>query len=316
MDKTSKIFVAGHTGMVGSAIVRELKKQGYEKIILKTHSELDLTNQAAVNSFFEKEKPEYVIIAAARVGGIRENNTYPAEFIYTNLMINANIINAAHNNSCNKLIALGSACIYPKMADQPIKESALLTGFLEPTNEAYSIGKISAIEMCKFYKKQYGDNFISCMPTNIYGINDDFSENGSHVIPALIRKFFDAKKNNLEEVVAWGTGSPLREFLYVDDAADAIIFLMNNYNGDEHVNIGTGEEISIKNLTEKIKEMAQYSGRLFFDTSKPDGTPRKLVDSTMIHSLGWKHKTSLDEGLKKTIEDYKKCNLEIGVRNE
>ena len=304
MDKNSKFYIAGHTGMVGSAIVRRLKAAGYNNLVLKTHAELDLTNQSAVNSFFEKEKPEYVIIAAARVGGIRENNTYPAEFIYTNAMINMNIINAAHNNSCKKLMALGSSCIYPKMAEQPIKESSLLTGFLEPTNEAYSIGKITAIEMCKFYKKQYGDNFISCMPTNIYGINDDFSENGSHVIPALIRKFHNAKENNLDEVVAWGTGSPLREFLYVDDAADAIVFLMENYDGDEHVNIGTGVEISIRELTEKIKDLTGYSGKLIFDTTKPDGAPRKLVDSSLIHSLGWNHKVNLDEGLKLTYKNF------------
>lgn len=304
MDKNSKFYIAGHTGMVGSAIVRRLKAAGYNNLVLKTHAELDLTNQSAVNSFFEKEKPEYVIIAAARVGGIRENNTYPAEFIYTNAMINMNIINAAHNNSCKKLMALGSSCIYPKMAEQPIKESSLLTGFLEPTNEAYSIGKITAIEMCKFYKKQYGDNFISCMPTNIYGINDDFSENGSHVIPALIRKFHNAKENNLDEVVAWGTGSPLREFLYVDDAADAIVFLMENYDGDEHVNIGTGVEISIRELTEKIKDLTGYSGKLIFDTTKPDGAPRKLVDSTLIHSLGWNHQVNLDEGLKLTYKNF------------
>lgn len=304
MDKNSKFYIAGHTGMVGSAIVRRLKAAGYNNLVLKTHAELDLTNQSAVNSFFEKEKPEYVIIAAARVGGIRENNTYPAEFIYTNAMINMNIINAAHNNSCKKLMALGSSCIYPKMAEQPIKESSLLTGFLEPTNEAYSIGKIAAIEMCKFYKKQYGDNFISCMPTNIYGINDDFSENGSHVIPALIRKFHNAKENNLDEVVAWGTGSPLREFLYVDDAADAIVFLMENYDGDEHVNVGTGVEISIRELTEKIKYLTGYSGKLIFDTTKPDGAPRKLVDSTLIHSLGWTHKVNLNEGLKLTYDNF------------
>lgn len=304
MDKNSKFYIAGHTGMVGSAIVRRLKAAGYNNLVLKTHAELDLTNQSAVNSFFEKEKPDYVIIAAARVGGIRENNTYPAEFIYTNAMINMNIINAAHNNSCKKLMALGSSCIYPKMAEQPIKESSLLTGFLEPTNEAYSIGKITAIEMCKFYKKQYGDNFISCMPTNIYGINDDFSENGSHVIPALIRKFHNAKENNLDEVVAWGTGSPLREFLYVDDAADAIVFLMENYDGDEHVNIGTGVEISIRELTEKIKYLTGYSGKVIFDTTKPDGAPRKLVDSSLIHSLGWNHKVNLDEGLKLTYKNF------------
>ncbi len=304
MDKNSKFYIAGHTGMVGSAIVRRLKAAGYNNLVLKTHAELDLTNQSAVNSFFEKEKPDYVIIAAARVGGIRENNTYPAEFIYTNAMINMNIINAAHNNSCKKLMALGSSCIYPKMAEQPIKESSLLTGFLEPTNEAYSIGKITAIEMCKFYKKQYGDNFISCMPTNIYGINDDFSENGSHVIPALIRKFHNAKEKNLDEVVAWGTGSPIREFLYVDDAADAIVFLMENYDGDEHVNVGTGVEISIRELTEKIKYLTGYSGKLIFDTTKPDGAPRKLVDSSLIHSLGWNHKVNLDEGLKLTYKNF------------
>lgn len=310
MDKTSKIYVAGHTGMVGSAIVRKLKETDHTNLVLKKHSELDLTIQAAVNDFFARERPEYVIIAAARVGGIRENNTYPADFIYTNAMINANIINAAHTIGVKKLIVLGSSCIYPKYAEQPIKEDSLLTGSLEPTNEAYAIGKIMALELCKFYRKQYGDNFISCMPTNIYGPNDDFSKNGSHVIPALIRKFCNAKNNQLHEVVAWGTGSPLREFLYVDDAADAIIFLMDNYDGDEHINIGTGEEISIKNLTEKIKELTGYSGVLRFDTSNPDGTPRKMVDSSFIHSLGWKHKTSLDDGLRMTYEFYLKENYE------
>ena len=309
MNLDAKIYVAGHRGLVGSAIVRNLEAKGYKNIIYRTHKELDLTNQEAVRRFFEEEKPEYVFLAAAKVGGIHANNTYPADFIYENLMIQNNVIKAAHDFEVKKLLFLGSTCIYPKMAPQPIKEEYLLTGSLEETNEAYAVAKIAGLEMCKFFKRQYGDNFISCMPTNLYGPNDNFDLKNSHVLPALIRKFHEAKVNNSEAVEVWGTGTPLREFLYVDDMADACVFLMENYDGEQHVNIGTGEEVSIRELAETVKEVVGFDGELVFNTEMPDGTPRKLTTVEKLHGLGWKHKVSLNEGIKLAynwfLENYK-----------
>ena len=298
MNLDAKIYVAGHRGLVGSAIVRNLEAKGYKNIICRTHKELDLTNQEDVRRFFEEEKPEYVFLAAAKVGGIHANNTYPADFIYDNLMIQNNVIKAAHDFKVKKLLFLGSTCIYPKMAPQPIKEEYLLTGSLEETNEAYAVAKIAGLEMCKFFKRQYGDNFISCMPTNLYGPNDNFDLKNSHVLPALIRKFHEAKVNNSEAVEVWGTGTPLREFLYVDDMADACVFLMENYDGEQHVNIGTGEEVSIRELAETVKEVVGFDGELVFNTEMPDGTPRKLTTVDKLHGLGWKHKVSLDKGIR------------------
>lgn len=297
MNTKDKIYVAGHTGMVGSAIVRELRKQGYTNIITRTHKELDLCRQSEVEAFFANEKPEYVFIAAAKVGGIRENIECPADLLYINLIINANIMKAAHTTGVKKLIVLGSSCIYPVDIGQPMTEKDFLSGKPEPTNEGYAIGKIVAIELCKMYKRQYKDPFISCMPTNIYGENDNFDLNASHVIPAMIRKFHEAKANKLEEIILWGTGTPLREFLYVDDLAAACVFLMNNYEDEEHINIGTGEEISIMDLAHVIKDIVGYTGTLYFDNTKPDGSLRKLLDSKKIHELGWKHKTNLLEGI-------------------
>ena len=309
MNLDAKIYVAGHRGLVGSAIVRNLEAKGYKNIIYRTHKELDLTNQEAVRTFFEEERPEYVFLAAAKVGGIHANNTYPADFIYDNLMIQNNVIKAAHDFKVKKLLFLGSTCIYPKMAPQPIKEEYLLTGALEETNEAYAVAKIAGLEMCKFFKRQYGDNFISCMPTNLYGPNDNFDLKNSHVLPALIRKFHEAKVNNSDVVEVWGTGTPLREFLYVDDMADACVFLMENYDGEQHVNIGTGEEVSIRELAETIKEVVGFEGELVFNTDMPDGTPRKLTTVDKLHGLGWKHKVSLNEGIKLAynwfLENYK-----------
>ena len=294
---TDKIYVAGHRGLVGSAIVRSLKAKGYENIVGRTHSEHDLTNQAAVQEFFANERPDVVVLAAAKVGGIHANNTYPAEFAYENLQIQCNVIKCCHDYNVKKLLFLGSTCIYPKMAEQPIVEDALLTGALEPTNEAYAIAKIAGLEMCKFFKRQYGDNFISCMPTNLYGPNDNYDLNGSHVMPAMIRKFHDAKKNGAESVELWGTGTPLREFLYVDDMADACVFLLENYDGEQHVNIGTGKEISIKELAETVKKVVGYEGELVWNTYMPDGTPRKLTNVDKLHSLGFVHKVELQEGI-------------------
>ncbi|NLD50956.1 MAG: GDP-L-fucose synthase [Clostridiaceae bacterium] len=302
MQKDSKIYVAGHKGLVGSAIVRNLKSKGYSNIIGRTIEELDLMDQLAVRRFFEEERPEYVILAAAKVGGINANNTYPAEFIYDNLQIECNVIKSAHDYKVKKLLFLGSTCIYPKMAPQPICEDALLTGLLEETNEAYAIAKIAGLEMCKFFKRQYGDNFISCMPTNLYGPNDNFDLNSSHVMPALIRKFYEAKINNMPTVECWGTGSPLREFLYVDDMADACVFLLENYDGEQHVNIGTGREVTIKQLAETIQKVVGYTGEIVWNTSMPDGTPRKLTNVNKLHSLGWKHKVELEEGVKLAYE--------------
>ena len=294
---TDKIYVAGHRGLVGSAIVRSLKAKGYNNIIGKTHKELDLTNQAAVQEFFEKERPDVVVLAAAKVGGIHANNTYPAEFAYENMQIQCNVIKCCHDYKVKKLLFLGSTCIYPKMAEQPIVEDALLTGALEPTNEAYAIAKIAGLEMCKFFKRQYGDNFISCMPTNLYGPNDNYDLNGSHVMPAMIRKFHDAKISGAKSVELWGTGTPLREFLYVDDMADACVFLLEEYDGEQHVNIGTGKEISIKELAETVQKVVGYEGELVWNTDMPDGTPRKLTNVDKLHQLGFRHKVELQEGI-------------------
>jgi len=306
MNKESKIYVAGHKGMVGSAIVRRLTELGYTNLILKTRKELDLTNQFQVNQFFHFERPEYVFLAAAKVGGIRANNEFRADFIYENLIIQSNVIKASHNTGVKKLLFLGSSCIYPKLCPQPIKEEYLLTGLLEPTNDAYAIAKISGIKMCQDFNKQYGTNYISVMPTNLYGPNDNYDLNNSHVLPALIRKFHDAKVEGKEKVEIWGTGTPKREFLYVDDLADACHYLMTNYNGSEIVNIGTGEDITIKDLANLVKEVVGFEGDIYFNTEMPDGTPRKLLDVNRIKGLGWTYKTSLKEGIQKTYADYVK----------
>ena len=304
MNKDSKIYVAGHRGLVGSAIVRNLEERGYTNIIYRTHKELDLTRQVEVEKFFEEEKPEYVFLAAAKVGGIHANNTRPAEFIYDNLMIESNIIHSSYKYGVKKLLFLGSSCIYPKFANQPIKEEYLLTGELEPTNEAYAIAKITGIELCKFYRRQYGCDFISAMPTNLYGINDNFDLETSHVLPALIRKFHEAKINNQEEVVMWGTGKPLREFMYVDDLADALVHLMLNYSDEIHVNMGTGKDLSIGELAQIVKEVVGYEGKIVNDLSKPDGTPRKLLDVSRLEATGWKYKTELREGIERVYKWY------------
>lgn len=306
MKKESKIYIAGHNGMVGSAIVRILQKNGYHNLITADFKTLDLRRQVEVEAFFEKQKPEYVFLVAAKVGGIYANDTYPAEFLYDNLMIEANIIHSAYLNKVEKLLFLGSSCIYPKFAPQPIKEEYLLTDSLEPTNEAYAIAKIAGIELCKFYRRQYKCNFISAMPTNLYGINDNFDLQNSHVLPALIRKLHEAKVNQLPEVVMWGTGKPMREFLYVDDLADALLHLMLNYDQELHVNVGTGEDVTISELTHLIKEIVGYEGKIVNDLSKPDGTPRKLLDVSLLNSTGWKHKTPLNEGIESVYKWYLK----------
>ena len=298
MDKTDKIYVAGHRGLVGSAIVRSLQKKGYENIIGRTHSELELTCQQAVRDFFEAERPEVVVLASAKVGGIHANETAPAEFAYENMQIQCNVIKCAHDFGVKKLLFLGSTCIYPRMAPQPIPEDALLTGPLETTNEAYAIAKIAGLEMCKFYKKQYGDDFISCMPTNLYGPHDNYDLSGSHVMPAMIRKFHEAKLSGAPRVELWGTGAPLREFLYVDDMADACVFLLEHYSGEQHVNIGTGKEVTIKELAELVKRITGYEGEIFWNSAMPDGTPRKLTDVSKLHGLGWTHKVELEEGVR------------------
>lgn len=305
MQKNSKIYVAGHRGMVGSAICRNLQAAGFTNLVTRTSSELDLRNQQAVLDFFATEKPAYVFLAAAKVGGIQANNSYRAEFLYDNLMMEANVIHAAYVAGVTKLQFLGSSCIYPKMAPQPLKEDYLLTGLLEPTNEPYAIAKIAGIKLCEAYRDQYGCDFISVMPTNLYGYNDNYDLNNSHVLPALIRKFHEAKLNNAPEVVVWGTGSPMREFLFADDLAEACVFLMQAYSGRELVNIGTGEDVTIKELALLVKEVTDYEGELVFDTSKPDGTPRKLMDVSKLHSLGWKHKVELREGLAMAYNDFK-----------
>ena len=303
MKVESKIYVAGHRGMVGSAIVRKLNAKGFNNIIVRSSKELDLRNQQAVNSFFEMENPDIVVLAAAKVGGIHANNVYRAEFLYDNLMIEANIINAAYRAKVDKLLFLGSSCIYPKMADQPLREEYLLTGELEPTNEPYAIAKIAGIKLCESYRDQYGCNFISAMPTNLYGPNDNYDLNNSHVLPALLRKFHTAKQEGNGEVEIWGTGSPKREFLHVDDLAAACFFLLQNYNDRELVNIGCGEDISIKDLALMIKKVVGFKGKLTFDTSKPDGTPRKLLSVDKLHNLGWKHQIELEEGIKSVYKD-------------
>lgn len=305
MNKTDKIYVAGHRGLVGSAIVRNLKSKGYNNIVGRTHKELELTDQQAVRAFFEEERPDVVVLAAAKVGGINANNTTPAEFIYDNMQVQCNVIHCCHQYGVKKLLFLGSTCIYPKMAPQPIPEDALLTGPLETTNEAYAVAKIAGMEMCKFYKRQYGDDFISCMPTNLYGPHDNYDLNGSHVLPAMIRKFHEAKLNHAPSVELWGTGTPLREFLYVDDMADACVFLLENYNGEQHVNIGTGKEITIKELAEMVKKTVGFEGEIIWNDSMPDGTPRKLTDVTKLHSLGWRHKVELEEGIRMAYDWFK-----------
>lgn len=307
----AKIYVAGHRGMVGSAIVRTLLKHGYENLVLVDRKELDLIDQGRVFDFFKKNKPEYVFVAAAKVGGILANKTYPAEFIYNNLMIQSNIIHSAYRSGVKKLLFLGSSCIYPKMAEQPIRESSLLTGPLEPTNEAYAVAKIAGVKMCQFYRKQYGCDFICAMPTNLYGIGDNYHPENSHVLPALIHKFHVAKILDKSSVEIWGSGTPLREFMFADDLADACIFLMNNYSDDEIINVGTGEEISIKDLALMVAEVVDFRGKLKFNTSKPDGTPRKLLDSTRIRSLGFIHKISLKEGISIVYKDYLKQKIQI-----
>lgn len=305
MDKNAKIYVAGHRGLVGSAIVRELQKKGYTNIILRTHQELDLENQQAVAEFFVQQKPEYVFLSAAKVGGIGANSTKPAEFIYKNLMIEANMIHSSYLNGVKKLLFLGSSCIYPKMAPQPLKEESLLTGALEPTNEAYALAKIAGIKMCESYNTQYGTNYISVMPTNLYGMNDNFDLKSSHVLPALIRKFHEAKLQLRSSVTVWGTGNPVREFLYVDDLANACVFLMDQYNGDKIVNIGTGVGITIRDLAKQIQEVTNYQGEIIFDPTKPDGTPVKINDVSFLESLGWRASVDLRQGLELTYEWYK-----------
>jgi GDP-L-fucose synthase len=305
MEQTAKIYIAGHRGMVGSGLERKLRKEGYNNIVTRSSSELDLRNQQAVNNFFEKEKPAYVILAAAKVGGIYANNTYRAEFIYDNLMIEANIIHAAYLNKVTKLLFLGSSCIYPKMAPQPLKEEYLLSGYLEPTNQPYAIAKIAGIEMCDSYRSQYGCNFISAMPTNLYGTNDNYHPENSHVLPALIRRIVLAKKNNEPSVTIWGTGTPRREFLHVDDLADACYFLLQNYNEQGLVNIGCGTDVSIKELAELIVAEVGYKGKLLFDSTKPDGTPRKLMNIQKINNIGWFPNINLETGIRNTILEFK-----------
>jgi GDP-L-fucose synthase len=303
MVKTSKIYIAGHRGMVGSAIHRRLKKEGFANFVFRASDELDLRNQQAVADFFEKEKPEYVFLAAAKVGGILANNTYRAEFLYDNLMIQSNVIENSYRQGAKKLLFLGSSCIYPKLAPQPLKEEYLLTGLLEHTNEPYAIAKIAGIKMCDAYRSQYGCNFISVMPTNLYGPNDNYDLNSSHVLPALLRKFHEAKTQNQSEVNVWGSGTPRREFLHADDMADACVFLMKNYNEEGLINIGVGEDLSIKELAEMIKEVTGYTGKIVFDTSKPDGTPRKLMDVTKLSALGWRACISLREGITQVYKE-------------
>jgi GDP-L-fucose synthase len=312
MNRESKIFVAGHNGMVGSAIVRQLQKQGYNNLLLRTHSQLDLCRQEAVEQFFEHEKPEYVFLAAAKVGGIIANQTAPADFMYQNMMLEMNVIHAAWQNGCKKLEFLGSSCIYPRMAPQPMKEDCLLTSALEPTNEAYALAKITGLKYCEYLNRQYKTDFISVMPTNLYGPNDNYHPEHSHVLPALIRRFHQAKIDNLTEVTCWGDGTPLREFLYVDDLAELCVFLMNNYSGNETVNAGTGKEISIKQLTELVAETVGFKGHIIWDTSKPNGTPRKLLDISKTTQMGWRYKTELEDGIRMAYQDF----LENPIRAE
>ncbi len=312
MELNSKIYVAGHRGMVGSAILRNLQKKGYSNFITRSSSELDLRNQKAVEDFFAGEKPDYVFLAAAKVGGIQANNTFRADFLYENLMIQNNVIHSAYLYKVKKLMFLGSSCIYPKLAPQPLKEEYLLTGLLEPTNEPYAIAKIAGIKLCENYRRQYGCDFISVMPTNLYGPNDNYNLNNSHVLPALIRKFHEAKEQSQPHVQMWGTGSPLREFLHADDLGDACVFLMQHYSGSKHVNIGTGSDLSIKDLAILIKDIVGFKGGIQHDLSKPDGTPRKLMDVSFLHSLGWKHSIALEQGIRMVYEDFsKKENVKV-----
>ncbi len=304
MEKDAKIYVAGHRGMVGSAIVRALEKQGYHNIITCTHKELDLCRQDAVEEFFAQEKPDYVFLAAAKVGGIVANEEALADFMYDNMILEMNVIHSAWKNNCKKLMFLGSSCIYPRMAPQPMPESCLLTSELEKTNEAYALAKISGLKYCEYLNRQYGTDYISAMPTNLYGPNDNYHPTHSHVLPALIRRFHEAKEAGLPEVTCWGTGTPLREFLYVDDLADACVFLMNNYSGNETVNVGTGKELTIRELTELVAKVIGYTGKINWDPSKPDGTPRKLLDVSKLEKLGWKYHTELEEGIRLTYEDF------------
>lgn len=304
MEKDSKIYVAGHRGMVGSAIVRELLRLGYDNIITRTHAELDLTRQCEVEDFFASERPEYVFLAAAKVGGIEANKSALADFMYENMMLEMNVIHSAWSNGCKKLEFLGSSCIYPRLAPQPMKESCLLTSSLEPTNEAYALAKISGLKYCEYLNRQYGADFISVMPTNLYGPNDNYHPEHSHVLPALIRRFHDAKELGLESVTCWGDGSPLREFLYVDDLANLCVFLMNNYNGNETVNAGTGKELSIKQLTELVAKTIGYEGEIKWDSTRPNGTPRKLLDVSKARSMGWTYKTELEEGIRLAYQDF------------
>ncbi len=304
MEKNAKIYVAGHSGMVGSAIIRALKKAGYENIIVRTHKELDLCIQADVEKFFEEEKPEYVFMPAGKVGGIIANSKALADFMYENMMMEMNVLHSAWQNGCKKLLFLGSSCIYPRMAPQPMKESYLLTSELEKTNEAYALAKISGLKYCEFLNKQYGTDFISVMPTNLYGPNDNYHPTHSHVLPALIRRFHEAKEAGLSEVTCWGTGTALREFLYVDDLAEACLFLMNHYSGDETVNVGTGKELSIKELTELVAKVVGFTGTIRWDTTKPDGTPRKLLDVSKLERLGWKYSVELEEGIALAYDDF------------
>ena len=304
MNKESKIYIAGHRGMVGSAIMRELQREGYTNLITRTHSELDLTRQIEVEQFFAEEKPEYVFLAAAKVGGIIANQSALADFMYDNMMLEMNVIHAAWKNGCKKLLFLGSSCIYPRLAPQPMPESCLLTGELEKTNEAYALAKISGLKYCEFLNKQYGTDYISVMPTNLYGPNDNYHPTHSHVVPALIRRFHEAKEANLQEVTCWGDGTPMREFLYVDDLANLCVFLMNHYSGNETVNAGTGKELSIKELTDLVAEIVGYQGKIRWDTSKPNGTPRKLLDVSKAERLGWKYRTELKEGIRLAYQDF------------
>lgn len=305
MDLNSKIYIAGHRGMVGSAIMRNLQAKGFTNIVTRTSAELDLRSSQSVSDFFKEEKPDYVFLAAAKVGGIQANNVYRADFIYENLMIQNNVIHNSYLTGVKKLMFLGSSCIYPKLAPQPLKEESLLTGLLEETNEPYAIAKIAGIKMCESYKRQYGCNFISVMPTNMYGPNDNYNLTNSHVLPALIRKFHDAKEHNLPFVEMWGTGTPMREFLHADDLGDACVYLMNTYNEEKFVNIGSGTDLTIKDLALLVRKIVGYDGEIKHDLSKPDGTPRKLMDVSFLHSLGWKHKIELEEGIKMVYEDFK-----------
>lgn len=311
MEKNSKIFVAGHRGMVGSAIVRQLEKKGYTNIITRTHQELDLCRQDAVEKFFAEEKPEYVFLGAAKVGGIMANASALADFMYDNMILEMNVIHEAWKNDCKKLMFLGSSCIYPRMAEQPMKESCLLTSALEPTNEAYALAKISGLKYCEYLNRQYHTDFISVMPTNLYGPNDNYHPEHSHVLPALIRRFHEAKENGLTEVTCWGTGTPLREFLYVDDLAEACVYLMNHYSGNETVNLGSGKEVSIKELTELVAKVVGYEGTIKWDTTKPDGTPRKLLDVSKLESLGWKYHTELEEGIALAYDDFLHSEIRV-----